>query len=121
MPAIAATVAHDKPINGVAVSPNHLLVASASADRTAKLWKMPDLLCAGVCRGHKRGVWAVAFSDADKSVATAGGNKIIRLWDCSNTTGSDLPCLKSFESHSGAVLAVKIFIFRTTAAPRRRR
>ena len=40
MPAIAATVAHDKPINGVAVSPNHLLVASASADRTAKLWKM---------------------------------------------------------------------------------
>ena len=107
MPAIAATVAHDKPINGVAVSPNHLLVASASADRTAKLWKMPDLLCAGVCRGHKRGVWAVAFSDADKSVVTAGGDKIIRLWDCSNTTGSDLPCLKSFESHSGAVLAVK--------------
>jgi U3 small nucleolar RNA-associated protein 13 len=107
MPAIAATVAHDKPINGVAVSPNHLLVASASADRTAKLWKMPDLLCAGVCRGHKRGVWAIAFSDADKSVATAGGDKIIRLWDCSNTTGGDLPCLKSFESHSGAVLAVK--------------
>ena len=107
MPAIAATVAHDKAINGVAVSPNHLLVASASADRTAKLWKMPDLLCAGVCRGHKRGVWAIAFSDADKSVATAGGDKIIRLWDCSNTTGGDLPCLKSFESHSGAVLAVK--------------
>ena len=64
-------------------------------------------LLAGVCGGHKRGVWAVAFSDADKSVATAGGDKIIRLWDCSNTTGSDLPCLKSFESHSGAVLAVK--------------
>ena len=107
MPAIAATVAHDKPINGVAVSPNHLLVASASADRTAKLWKMPDLLCAGVCRGHKRGVWAIAFSDVDKSVVTAGGDKIIRMWDCSNLTGGDLPCLKSFESHSGAVLAVR--------------
>ena len=34
--ALAATAAHDKDVNALAVSPNDALVASASQDRTAK-------------------------------------------------------------------------------------
>lgn len=29
-------------------------------------------------RGHKRGVWAVAFSPVDQVVATASGDKTLR-------------------------------------------
>ncbi|CAN0551144.1 unnamed protein product, partial [Ectocarpus sp. 8 AP-2014] len=49
--------AHEQDINCVAVSPNDAVVASASQDRTIKLWKAADLELTGVLKGHKRGVW----------------------------------------------------------------
>lgn len=51
--------AHEQDINCVAVSPNDAVVASASQDRTIKLWKAADLELTGVLKGHKRGVWKV--------------------------------------------------------------
>lgn len=51
--------AHEQDVNCVAVSPNDAIVASASQDRTIKLWKAADLELVGVLKGHKRGVWKV--------------------------------------------------------------
>lgn len=51
--------AHERDINCVAVSPNDAIVASASQDRTVKLWRSRDLELMGVLKGHKRGVWKV--------------------------------------------------------------
>lgn len=51
--------AHEQDVNCVAVSPNDAVVASASQDRTIKLWKAADLELIGVLKGHKRGVWKV--------------------------------------------------------------
>lgn len=52
--------AHEQDVNCVAVSPNDAVVASASQDRTIKLWKTADLELMGVLKGHKRGVWKVS-------------------------------------------------------------
>lgn len=52
--------AHEQDVNCVAVSPNDAVVASASQDRTIKLWKAADLELIGVLKGHKRGVWKVS-------------------------------------------------------------
>ena len=49
-----------------AVAPNGRMVATGSQDRTLKLWSAEDGRLQGVCRGHKRGVWSVAFSPVDK-------------------------------------------------------
>ena len=105
----AAAVAHDKAVNCAAVAPNLAMGATCSGDRTARLWRLPDLVPVGVLRGHKRGVWAVAFSPTDRVVATAGGDKLIKLW----SVGDGNACLRTLEGHTAAVLALR-FISRGT-------
>eukprot|EP00850_Spirogloea_muscicola_P018245 SM000165S02206 [mRNA] locus=s165:102031:106956:- [translate_table: standard] len=95
----ATTAAHDKDINAVAVSPNDALACSGSQDRTARVWRLPELAPGVVLRGHKRGVWCVEFSPVDQAVLTASGDKTLRIWSL-----ADGACLRTLEGHSGSVL-----------------
>lgn len=101
--AIAAIPAHDKDINAVCVAPNDLLVASASQDRSIKVWKMPDLTPVTVLKGHKRGVWSIAFSPIDQAIVSASGDKTIKMWNLKDGT-----CLRTFEGHIASVLRVQV-------------
>jgi len=108
LPARAAAIAHDKSVNCVAIAPNAAFGATCSGDRTARLWRLPDLVPAGAYRGHKRGVWAVAFSPTDRVVATAGGDKVIKLWTVDPSAGAvGATCLRTLEGHTAAVLALE--------------
>jgi U3 small nucleolar RNA-associated protein 13 len=78
-----SVLAHDKDINAVAVAPHDRLVASASADKTIKLWNTADLSLVHVLRGHKRGVWSIEFSSVDKVIASASGMPGITQTLCS--------------------------------------
>ncbi|KAF5930773.1 hypothetical protein HYC85_031646 [Camellia sinensis] len=104
----AAVAAHDKDINSLAISPNDSLVCSGSQDRTACVWKLPDLVSVVVLRGHKRGIWSVEFAPVVQCVITASGDKTIKIWDISN--GS---CLKTFEGHTSSVFRAS-FLTRGT-------
>ncbi|CAG11456.1 unnamed protein product, partial [Tetraodon nigroviridis] len=107
----ATEKAHDKDVNSVTVSPNDKLLASASQDRTAKLWSLAgegSLGLLGVCRGHRRGVWAVCFSPVDQVLATSSADGTTKLWSL-----QDFSCLKTFEGHDASVLKV-IFVSRGT-------
>ena len=48
--------------------------------RVGQIWDSSDLRLLGVLRGHRRGVWAVAFSPSDQVIATASTDATIRLW-----------------------------------------
>ena len=115
MNATAATVAHDKSLNGVAVAPHLRMVATCSSDKTAKIWKMPDLVPLATLRGHRRGVWACAFSPSDRVLATAGGDKTVKIWSVDDRAGSDLngACLRTLEGHTASVLSIN-FLSRGT-------
>lgn len=63
------------------------------------MWRLPDLVCQVVLKGHKRGIWSVEFSPVDKCVLTASGDKTIKIWAI-----SDGSCLKTFEGHTSSVL-----------------
>ncbi|CAK7333665.1 unnamed protein product [Dovyalis caffra] len=104
----AVVAAHDKDINSLAIAPNDSLVCSGSQDRTACVWRLPDLVSVVVLKGHKRGIWSVEFSPVDQCVITASGDKTIRIWAI-----ADGSCLKTFEGHTSSVLRAS-FITRGT-------
>ncbi|KAJ3680671.1 hypothetical protein LUZ60_016949 [Juncus effusus] len=95
----AAVAAHDKDINSLAVSPNDSLVCSGSEDRTACVWKLPDLTPVLSLKGHKRGVWSVEFSPVEQAVLTSSGDRTVKIWSL-----LDGACLKTFEGHTASVL-----------------
>ncbi|KAJ4856100.1 utp13 specific WD40 associated domain-containing protein [Trichoderma breve] len=107
--------AHDKDINAINVHHAGQLFASASQDKTVKVWSVEEGEVQGILRGHKRGVWTVQFSPAQMPalqgedgpvtgkgvILTGSGDKSIKLWNL-----SDYTCIRTFEGHSNSILKV---------------
>ncbi|KAH8279505.1 hypothetical protein KR026_011948, partial [Drosophila bipectinata] len=87
-----AALSHDKEVNCVAYAPNNKLIATASQDKTAKIWLSDSNSLQGILRGHTRGVWSVRFSPVDQIVLTSSSDCTLRLWSLSN-----FACLKRFD------------------------
>jgi U3 small nucleolar RNA-associated protein 13 len=73
------------------VSPNDKLIASASQDKTIKIWNSQDLMLNQTLAGHKKGVWDCAFSPVDKMLVSASGDKTVKVWNLA--TGACLATL----------------------------
>lgn len=108
--------AHEKDINAISINPQSTLFASASQDRTVKIWSVEEGETQGVLRGHRRGVWSVAFAPKDAPavtgdsglasssrglVLTGSGDKTVKIWSL-----TDYSCLRTFEGHTNSVLRV---------------
>ncbi|KAF3770812.1 hypothetical protein M406DRAFT_59678 [Cryphonectria parasitica EP155] len=113
--AVFTRKAHEKDINAVDVNPTGQLFASASQDKTVKVWSVAEGEVQGILRGHKRGVWSVKFAPANTPVIhgdkgavagkglilTGSGDKTVKIWSL-----SDYTCLRTFEGHSNSILKV---------------
>ena len=92
---------HTNRIFSIVFSPDEQLLASASGDRTIKVWNPHTGKCVQTLTGHQSWVWAIAFSPNGKRIASASYDQTVKLWD--SETGD---CLRTFEGHTSSVLAI---------------
>lgn len=77
------------------------ILASASADRTIKLWNSHTGQCLRTLHGHTSWVWAIAFHPDGDRLASASYDHTVKLWDVN--TGD---CLNTLKDHTSCVLSV---------------
>lgn len=93
--------AHDKMIHAINISPNNDFIATASHDKTAKIWDLQNGETLHILRGHKRAVYDISFCHYDRLIVTASGDQTARVWNL-----EDASCVRSFEGSSNAVQRV---------------
>jgi len=70
---------HSKDVADVAIAPDGQTIASASKDKTIKLWSTDGKLLKTLT-GHTDEVASVAFSPDSQTIASASNDKTIKLW-----------------------------------------
>ncbi len=94
---------HSKSVNSVAISPDGKTLASASDDKTIKLWNLQTQTEIKTLTGHSNAVYSVAFSPDGKTLASASSDKTIKLWNLQTQ-----PEIKTLTGHKDSVNSVAI-------------
>jgi WD40 repeat protein len=74
-------IGHNGAAFSVSFSHNGNLVATASVDKTIKLWDRNTGQLITTFIGHVGGVLSAAFSPDDRILASGGEDRVIRIWD----------------------------------------
>jgi WD40 repeat protein len=91
---------HSGPVWAVDFSANGQIIASASGDRTVRLWK-PDGTLLNVLKGHSAAVQTVAIAPNSQIIASGSADRTVKLWKPDGTL------LTTLNGHNGSIRSVK--------------
>jgi len=92
---------HSDQVWGVAISQDGKIIATASYDKTLKLWQPNGSLLTTLV-GHSGGVYGVAISADGQVIASASDDKTVKLWRRDGTL------INTLKGHSAGVYGVAI-------------
>jgi WD40 repeat protein len=103
LPATLSASGHSAPIASVDVSSTGSMVATASLDKTARLWRRSDGTLLRPLESHPAQVTSIAFSPNSSQVATGSADQIVRLF-----TVSSGKLQKAFPAQAGPISCVSL-------------
>jgi WD40 repeat protein/serine/threonine protein kinase len=99
--ALLTFTGHQSAISAVTFSPDGKYLASASWDKTVKVWNPSNGAVTRTLRGHTERVESVAFSSDGNYLASGSNDRTVRIWDAK--TGREL---RTLTGHTGPVESV---------------
>ncbi|RNA03394.1 notchless-like protein [Brachionus plicatilis] len=98
---ICRMTGHQQLINDVRFSPDTRLIASASFDKSIKLWDGKTGKFIATLRGHVQSVYQISFSSDSRLLVSGSADSTLKVWDLKNKKlHMDLP------GHADEVYAV---------------
>ncbi|MEM7712901.1 MAG: AAA-like domain-containing protein, partial [Cyanobacteria bacterium P01_A01_bin.68] len=77
---------HNSVIMAVSFSPDGKIIASASFDKTIKLWQVSTGKLITTLEGHQERLWSLRFSPDGKTLASSSYDSTIKLWNVADGT-----------------------------------
>lgn len=98
---LARMTGHQQLVNDVRFSPDSRIIASASFDKSIKLWDGQSGAFIATLRGHVQSVYMISWSADSRLLVSASADSTLKLWDMkTKRLMSDLP------GHADEVFAV---------------
>ncbi|CAN9215304.1 unnamed protein product [Alternaria alternata] len=92
---------HSDAVSSVASSHDSTLLASASRDKSVKVWKVNSGECIRTLKGHNDAVSSVVFSHDSTLLASASSDRSVKVWKVNSGE-----CMQTLKGHSYAVSSV---------------
>ena len=95
---------HDDAISQIKYSPDGKIIASASWDKTIKLWHADTGKLVNTLSGHEDGVNSITFTPDSKTLISGGEDKTIKIWNIFDKEKSN----KTLSGHTDSIKSVTV-------------